>query len=58
MKQYDAIIIGFGKGGKLLSPDPHDLAIKQTIFLRELHTANIALVLHRVIHRSPSCSRI
>ena len=40
------------------SPDPHDLAIKQAIFLRELHTANIALVLHRVIHRSPSCSRI
>ena len=36
--------------------DAQNLAIEQSIFLRKLHTAEIAFVFHRIIHRSPSCS--
>ena len=38
--------------------DAHDFSVKEAVFFREFHASHIAFVFHRVIHRSPSCSKI
>ena len=35
-----------------------NLTVEQSVFLRKFYTANIPLIFHRIVHRSPSCSRI